>query len=83
MISWLLALGLAWGGEHPEVTAQIHGDVKAFFVASFPYESVLFPDASPTGVGMVDGRLKMEAEAGERRRAQIDPKPAGDQVGNS
>jgi hypothetical protein len=64
VISWLLALGLAWGGEQPEVTAQIHGDVKAFFVASFPYESVLFPDASPTGVGMVDGRLKMEAEAG-------------------
>jgi hypothetical protein len=61
VIAWLLALGLASGQE---VSGSIHGDVKAFFVASFPYEHALFTDPSPTGTAAVDGRLKLEAKVG-------------------
>lgn len=61
-MSWWLLCGLAFGQE---LSGSVHGDVKAFFVASFPYEHpVLAPDASPTATAAIDGRLKLEAKLG-------------------
>lgn len=66
-MSWLLlTLGaaLAQQPDEPEVRAApaldaaLHGDLKSFLVASFPYDHALMPeDASATGI--LDGRLKL------------------------
>ena len=41
----------------------LHGDVKTFFVASFPYD-----DTDAAGQGVADLRLKATAEAGDHLR---------------
>lgn len=38
---------------------ELHGDVKSFTVATFPYEHPLMPP-DPLGQGIVDGRAKLE-----------------------
>lgn len=50
---WLLLMSHAVAGE-----ASLHGDVKTFYVASFP------TDLPNTAQGIADFRLKFEAEAG-------------------
>lgn len=62
----LLALALASAAE-PERAweASVHGDVKSFFTATFPYEHLLMPDA-PSGQGVLDGRLKLEVWRGDQ-----------------
>lgn len=70
MIALLLALAAADPREDraedrdPAVVAELRGDVKSFYVASFPYESPLFP-SDPQGLGILDGRVKLEVRAGE------------------
>jgi len=50
----LLLCGLAQAG------ATLGGDVKSFFLASFPYDSALLPE-DPSGTGILSLRLKGEA----------------------
>ena len=59
----------AWAEESTPLKVTVNGDVKSFFVATLPYENELyttlgiFPEA-PTAQGILDGRLKLKAEAG-------------------
>ncbi len=57
----LVALALA--GD-PLVEADLGGHVKSFYVATFPYDSPLFP-GDPTGVGIIDGRLNLDVDIGD------------------
>jgi len=46
-----------------EPGVEIHGDVKSFFVGTFPYDNAFYQDmgvlpADPTAQGTLDGRLK-------------------------
>jgi hypothetical protein len=52
----LVALALA---ADDEAGLSVHGDVKSFFTATFPYDHLLMPDA-PSAQGVLDGRLKLE-----------------------
>ncbi len=56
----------------PAVEADLHGDLKSFFTATFPYDHPLMPPA-PTGQGVVDGRIKLELTAGKRLRFRFHP----------
>lgn len=73
MIPLLLAT-VALADEETEdsgaVTAELHGDLKTFFTATFPYEHVLMPEA-PTGQGVFDARLKLEAGFGDHLKLQV------------
>lgn len=53
----------AWAKES-EPPLSIHGDMKSFFVGTFPYDNSLYQEfgvlpADPTAQGIVDGRLKL------------------------
>ena len=48
------------------MTPEVHGDVKTFLVASFPYELAGVP-AEPSGTGAASGRLKLGLEGGPLR----------------
>lgn len=50
--------------------ASVHGDVKSFFTATFPYDHVLMPD-HPFGNAVVDGRLKLEVGYRDRLSFQV------------
>ncbi|MGC6494531.1 MAG: hypothetical protein ACON5B_16975 [Myxococcota bacterium] len=60
----LLLAGLSWAAEPPEV--DLHGDLKAFTTATFPYDNavVFGEDATPTGQSLLDARLKFRLKAG-------------------
>lgn len=65
MIALVLAGALAAEtGEEPKGSVEIHGDLKSFFTASVPYEHALMPEA-PSGQGVFDARLKLDAAWGE------------------
>jgi len=49
---------------------QLHGDVKTFFTATFPYDSPILPD-DPTGQGVADGRLKLRIDATDDLRFEV------------
>lgn len=60
----LLALCLATSAHaQDDVALDVGGDVKGFFVASFPYDHVIMPP-DPTATGAVDFRLKLRFEGG-------------------
>ncbi|MCA9566406.1 MAG: hypothetical protein KC656_01130 [Myxococcales bacterium] len=67
-------LSLAGAAEEEEVEkpwkANLHGDLKTFFTATIPYEHVLMPP-DPTGQGVFDARLKLEAAWGDSLRLQV------------
>ena len=48
---------------------QVHGDTKAFFTATLPYDHLLMPETA-TGQGIVDGRLKLDVRGGDLLRFQ-------------
>lgn len=54
----LLLAGVASAGP-----VELHGDVKSFFVATFPYEHLLMPE-EPVSSALLDGRLKLGVEFG-------------------
>lgn len=56
----LLCAILAPRADGPPVQWDLGGDVKSFFLGSFPYGHFLLPE-DPYGQGIVDGRLKLEA----------------------
>lgn len=66
------AAGAALAGDDGAVQVDVHGDVKSFFVATLPYDNELytslglFPE-DPTAQGILDGRLKLEVDAGAVR----------------
>ncbi len=62
MIALLLALASAEAGEG--LHADVGGDIKTFFVAMFPYESLLLPD-DPFAQGVAHGRLKLRVGWGD------------------
>ena len=69
----ILALLAAWAGDEPEespLKASLHGDVKTFFTATVPYEHLFMPE-DPSGQGVFDARLKLEAAWGENLRLQV------------
>ncbi|MGB0637759.1 MAG: hypothetical protein ACPGTU_00400 [Myxococcota bacterium] len=54
---------VAWATE-PAVETDVHGDLKTFYVATFPYDNSLYQDvgvlpADPTSQATLDGRLKL------------------------
>jgi len=53
-----------------DVDAGATGHVKAFAVASFPYDSPILPD-QPTGQGFLDARLRLHLAVNEVFRAEI------------
>lgn len=64
-----LALGVALaedGAEEAEKkgSVEVHGDLKSFFTATVPYEHVLMP-SDPSGQGVFDARLKLDAAWGD------------------
>ena len=56
----LALLGAALAGE--PATGSVHGDIKAFVFAGFPYDNPLLP-SDPFASGIADGRLKLAASA--------------------
>ncbi|MEZ4322001.1 MAG: hypothetical protein R3F61_31305 [Myxococcota bacterium] len=58
MIALAALLGAAWADE---VEVTVHGDLKTFFTATFPYESTLLP-SDPSGQGVFDNRMKLAAK---------------------
>lgn len=58
-----LTLAFAADGDEALVQADLGGHIKSFYVASFPYESEVFP-SEPSGVGIVDGRLNLKVDVG-------------------
>lgn len=54
----------------PDVSAGATGHVKAFAVASFPYDSPILPD-QPTGQGFLDARLRLHLDVGEVFHAEV------------
>lgn len=63
----LLLLGLAHGAE---VTAEVHGELRSFTVASVPRDSLVLPSAA-RGDGLLDGRLLADVRVGERWHLEI------------
>ncbi|MCB9673515.1 MAG: hypothetical protein H6737_00270 [Alphaproteobacteria bacterium] len=55
----MILLALAAWGQDAEVS--LHGDLKTFFTATFPYEHVFMPE-NPTGQGVFDNRMKLAAK---------------------
>lgn len=55
----ILGLVTALAADKP-FEVNLHGDVKTFFTATFPYEHTLMPE-NPSGSGVADFRLKLEA----------------------
>ena len=73
MIWLLLALGAGAEDEadsDPLIEPEVSGHLKAFAVATFPYDSVLLPDA-PQGQGFIDARLNVGADIGDHVSVQI------------
>ena len=54
MIPLLTAVALA---QDPAVTAEVHGNAKTFFLATFPYENELLMPPGPYGQGVASGRV--------------------------
>ena len=59
----VLWTGTAWAAES-EPPVSVHGDIKSFFVGTFPYDNELYQNfgvlpADPTAQGSLDGRLKL------------------------
>ncbi|MCB9781054.1 MAG: hypothetical protein H6742_20965 [Alphaproteobacteria bacterium] len=57
-------------GAEPKVKAEVHGDLKAFSLVTFPYENEVaaafgFWPEDPTGQAVLDGRLKLRLDLGE------------------
>lgn len=72
MIAWLLALG-AFAGDSDEdrlVEVQATGHLKAFAVATFPYDHPLMPP-EPVGQAFVDGRLNLAGQIGEHVQVEV------------
>ncbi len=65
---WALLLSVAVADEG-YADLQLHGDAKAFFTVTLPYDHVLMPETA-TGQGIVDGRLKLDVRGGDRLRFQ-------------
>ncbi len=54
------------------VKTEVHGDLKTFFVATFPYDNTLYQDVGvlpkdPTAQGILDGRLKVSLKTNSLR----------------
>ena len=63
LVLLMLCTGAAWA-EETEPPVAVNGDVKSFFVGTFPYDNALYQDfgilpADPTAQGSLDGRLKL------------------------
>ncbi len=68
MIALLASAALAAGP--PELTGRVGGDVKSFFLASFPYDH-LFQPPDPYGQATIDGRLKLSGAYGDVVRVEL------------
>jgi hypothetical protein len=54
---------VAWANEQA-VETEVHGDLKSFYVVTFPYDNTLYQEmgvlpADPTAQATLDGRLKL------------------------
>lgn len=65
----MILLATALAADKP-LRLDLHGDVKTFFTATFPYEHTLMPD-NPSGSGVADFRLKLEAAYKDRLKLVI------------
>ena len=70
MIPWLAVAALA---QEPALTAEAHGNVKSFFLATFPYENELFMPDGPYGQGIASARVQLTAKAIEHFTLEIHP----------
>lgn len=72
MIGLLLALTAAAADPEadPLVEVGVNGHLKAFAVATFPYDHPLMPE-EPTGQAFVDGRLNVGVEIGDHVQVEI------------
>lgn len=72
LISSVLSLyGIAYAETTVANTAiETHADVKSFFIASFPYDHIIMPDA-PYGQAFLDGRIKIQAKFGQNTKIHI------------
>lgn len=61
---WLAAVTAAAEEPAQDWNTRVSGDLKSFFTATLPYEHLLMPDA-PTGQGIFDARLKLDAGFGD------------------
>lgn len=61
---WLAVLSAAAEEPARDWEARVSGDLKSFFTATLPYDHLLMPDA-PTGQGIFDARLKLDAGFGD------------------
>lgn len=60
----MILLATALAADKP-LKVDLHGDVKSFFTATFPYDHTLMPE-NPTGSGVADFRLKLSASYRDR-----------------
>lgn len=60
----LLSIAVAAEDADRDWEARVSGDLKTFFTATLPYDHVLMPP-DPTGQGIFDARLKLDAGFGE------------------
>jgi len=70
VIAWLAVAALA---QDPAVTAEVHGNAKTFFLATFPYENELLMPAGPYGQGVASGRVAFTARAIDHFTLEIHP----------
>lgn len=64
---WLWAT--AFAADSPW-SAEVHGDLKTFFTASFPYEHTLMPE-DPSGQGVFDNRMKAKLKYSDLFKAEV------------
>jgi hypothetical protein len=69
-VIWFLLSALAVADEGLLAEFDVGGDLKAFMVASFPYDSLLLPE-NPNLMGIGDGRLKLTGSVGEAWAMEI------------
>lgn len=58
--------------EQQQLTVDVGGDLKTFLTASFPYPHPVIPQ-DPVGQAVLDGRLKLQATAGDWLKVIIHP----------
>jgi hypothetical protein len=68
----LLLAGAALAGD-PAVTAEVHGNAKTFFLATFPYENELLMPPGPYGQGAASGRIAFTAKALDHLTLEVHP----------
>lgn len=75
MIPLLLGAALAAEGEGSAWRrladhSSLHGDLKSFFLGTFPYDLALLPN-EPYGQAVMDGRLKLAVKSDEGLRFEL------------